>query len=29
MGEQIGYMGAGEYAVDAYYRHMVSRISYI
>ncbi|KUO87358.1 MAG: GTPase HflX [Thermoproteus sp. JCHS_4] len=29
MGEQIGYMGAGEYAVDAYYRHMVSRISHI
>lgn len=29
MGEQIGYMGAGEYAVDAYYRHMMSRISHI
>lgn len=29
MGEQIGYMGAGEYAVDAYYRHMMNRISQI
>ncbi|ACB38991.1 GTPase HflX [Pyrobaculum neutrophilum] len=29
MGEQLGFMGAGEYIVDAYYRHMVKRISTI
>lgn len=29
MGEQIGFLGAGEYAIDAYYRHMVDRISAI
>ncbi|ABL88248.1 small GTP-binding protein [Pyrobaculum islandicum DSM 4184] len=29
MGEQLGFMGAGEYIVDAYYRHMVRRISTI
>ncbi len=29
MGEQLGFMGAGEYAVDAYYRHVVRRISTI
>jgi GTP-binding protein HflX len=29
MGEQLGFMGAGEYVIDAYYRHMVKRISTI
>lgn len=29
MGEQLGFMGAGEYVVDSYYRHMVRRISTI
>lgn len=29
MGEQLGFMGAGEYVIDAYYRHMVRRISTI
>lgn len=29
MGEQLGFLGAGEYVVDAYYRHMVKRISTI
>lgn len=29
MGEQLGFMGAGEYAIDAYYRHIVRRISTI
>jgi len=29
MGEQLGFMGAGEYIIDAYYRHMVKRISTI
>jgi len=29
MGEQLGFMGAGEYIIDAYYRHMVKRISRI
>lgn len=29
MGEQIGFLGAGEYAIDAYYRHVVGRISHI
>ncbi|MGB9703946.1 MAG: GTPase HflX [Pyrobaculum sp.] len=29
MGEQLGFMGAGEYAIDAYYRHIVKRISTI
>ena len=29
MGEQLGFMGAGEYIVDAYYRHMVKRMATI
>jgi len=29
MGEQIGFKGAGEYAIDAYYRHLVLRMSAI
>ncbi len=29
MGEQIGFYGGGEYAVEAYYRHMVRRASRI
>ncbi|MFN3804111.1 MAG: GTPase HflX [Pyrobaculum sp.] len=29
MGEQLGFLGAGEYAIDSYYRHMVRRISTI
>ena len=29
LGEQIGFYGGGEYAVEAYYRHMVRRASYI
>ncbi len=29
MGEQIGFYGGGEYAVEAYYRHMIRRASHI
>ncbi|AFA40481.1 GTP-binding protein HflX [Pyrobaculum oguniense TE7] len=29
MGEQLGFLGAGEYVIDSYYRHMVRRISSI
>ncbi|MEM0469123.1 MAG: GTPase HflX [Pyrobaculum sp.] len=29
MGEQLGFLGAGEYVIDAYYRHMVKRIATI
>ena len=29
MGEQLGFMGAGEYIIDSYYRHMLRRISTI
>jgi len=29
MGEQIGFYGGGEYAIEAYYRHMIRRASSI
>jgi GTP-binding protein HflX len=29
LGEQIGFYGGGEYAIEAYYRHMVRRASHI
>jgi GTP-binding protein HflX len=29
MGEQIGFYGGGEYAIEAYYRHMIRRASHI
>ncbi len=29
MGEQIGFYGGGEYAIEAYYRHMVRRAAHI
>ena len=29
LGEQIGFLGAGEYAVEAYYRYVLNRVSVI